>query len=420
MLCVLIGLEMAALGIQSEPKPSEDQSKITGCPKSSVTQVELVKENNCLPVSTNIPYKEGRGIVCHAAFPLALGCTIKRARQVSRELFDDVQDEVSISSMGCPACYGTCGFPVHLNCNAPLFNIDEDKWRTGWGMLSCWNHASIISKDVAIQQLAIHIVDHDALLDVKDRTRLANISRACVSREDTAGFDDTTLAFLGYVNQRYNNANNFDVSDSWCVGTGCPNGLVSEEPAQRHPECVYDAKTNNVNTANGHIGSETGLVMSIPSLNDPMSACVLPNTSPVLSVGGRHRMGYTFMRLAGTRLCWNTLLGKVVPLSVQNTVPYVEDDPMWVNETAVLNSVGLTNDEGTFRFQVEYSPYDRLTAAAATRAHYDELAWIAVAGYDATHREDDPDDDDVYVYNPIAWHTDDEFEELEPEVPILE
>lgn len=256
-------------------------------------------------------------------------------------------------------------------------------------MLSCRNHASILSKVVALRQLAIHIVEHNVKLDVKYRRRVTNINRACrivVRSGETTDTKDTTLAFLGYVNQRYNMADTFGVSGSWLVNTGCPNDHVSEEQAQGHPDCVYDAKTFKFNTTNGDIGSTAKLIMWIPLLRDTISACILPSTPPVLSVGGRRRMRYTLIGSAGKRQCWIIPLGKVVPLSVHKNAPYFEDDTRWVNEAAVLNSVGLNNDEGACSFQVDDAPYDRLTAAAAIRAFDDDTSWAVVVGYDTRAR----------------------------------
>lgn len=95
-----------------------------------------------MPVRTLLSYKDGRDTVCHGAFPLALGCTIKRARQLSRELTDYVQVGVIIWTRYFFDCYGTLGCPVRLNCNASLLNIDEDNWRASWGMLPCWVNPS--------------------------------------------------------------------------------------------------------------------------------------------------------------------------------------------------------------------------------------------------------------------------------------
>lgn len=107
MPCVLIVPEIAAPGIQSESKPSEDQMKSTVCPNMGVTTVEFDKETHAMPVKTQISYKEGRANVCHDAFPLALGCAVKRARQLNRELTVEVQDDVIIWTTYVPDCYGT-------------------------------------------------------------------------------------------------------------------------------------------------------------------------------------------------------------------------------------------------------------------------------------------------------------------------
>ena len=78
-----------------------------------------------------------------------------------------------------------------------------------------------------------------------------------------------------------------------------------------------------------------------------------------------------------------------MPLSVHNHVPYLEADPRWVNETSGLNSVGFNHDEGTSSLHVAYAPYDRLTAAAATREPDDDISWIVVVGHEeASHGGD--------------------------------
>lgn len=98
------------------------------CFTVGVAQVECVKKNNGLHVGSNNSYKEGRDIVCHDAFPLAFGCAIKRTNQLIRELIDEVQDGVISWTMIFLDAYGTLGCPMCLNCNAPMLNIDEDKW----------------------------------------------------------------------------------------------------------------------------------------------------------------------------------------------------------------------------------------------------------------------------------------------------
>lgn len=155
--------------MQSEQNVSEHRKKITFSTAYDISHVAFCKYRQLLPVRMGSNYKEGQYFVCRDACPLALGCAIKRARQLHRALTDDVQDGVVMWTRDLPDCYGTLGCPVRLNCNAPLFNIGEDKWRTSWCVVSCWNHTTLLDRYVALQQSAIHIVDHDVVLDINGR-----------------------------------------------------------------------------------------------------------------------------------------------------------------------------------------------------------------------------------------------------------
>ena len=150
--------------------------------------------------------------------------------------------------------------------------------------------------------MAIHIIDRDVSFNNCDRKRIAGLNTACgvgVRGDETADTHGAKPALPGYVNQKYNTANNFDVYDSCLVDTGCPNALVSEEHAHRYQDCNYDATAFNLNAANGNIGSTTRLNMSSPLSNDTSPACTLPKIPSVLSDGGRHRMVYTFVLIVG-------------------------------------------------------------------------------------------------------------------------
>lgn len=65
---------------------------------------------------------------------------------------------------------------------------------------------------------------------------------------------------------------------------------------------------------------------------------------------GRSQMGYDFVWLAGTQPCWLTLSGYVVPLSVHNNVPYLEDPSKSFDSIEALASVGLSRDHGKCEF----------------------------------------------------------------------
>lgn len=111
--------------------------------------MEVGKDGRFLVVRTRSSYKEGQGRVCRMTYPLALGCAIKHARRLNHELIDEVQDDAVMWTRDFPDCYGTYGCPARLDCNAPMFDIDEDHWRTSWGMHSCWTHAALLNKNVA-------------------------------------------------------------------------------------------------------------------------------------------------------------------------------------------------------------------------------------------------------------------------------
>lgn len=103
-----------------------------------------------------------------------------------------------------------------------------------------------------------------------------------------------------------------------------------------------------------------------------------------------------------------------------NDVPDLDDDPMWNYERTILTSVGMTTDEDTLNSRTAESPYSRLAAAATTREPDADISWAVVAGYDVTPHAKGTGDDDNASHDSDDWHPDDEFEELDPEGPILE
>lgn len=242
-----------------------------------------------------------------------------------------------------------------------------------WGMTSCWNHVSVIEKHTALHHMTTHNMDHAVSWDAKARKRITNINKACgfvVSGADTANNDAAQLAMPGYVHASYNVVNKFDVSASWLNDMGWPHDLAPEEHASKHQGCVYEAKAFNFNTANGNSVSHTRLHVSI---------CILPQTPSVLPVGERSHLILSFVWLAGKQPFWLTPSGIVVPRSVHNNVPYLEDRSKSLDSFAALTSVGLSRDQGKCESSLATSR-DKWAAAAATHAPDDDVYWEVVAG----------------------------------------
>lgn len=164
------------------------------------------------------------------------------------------------------------------------------------------------------------------------------------------------------MNPKYKPVNSFLVAAGWLVDTGCLNDFVPEELAHKHKECVYEARPYRFNTAKKHIESAEKMNLVVPPLKGVTSACILPDTPAVLTMGGRNRLGYTFAWVASKLPCWITPTGEIVPLSVINDVPYLEEHG--THETSrsnILRSVGLSVKNGKIWMNLAASN----TAAAA-------------------------------------------------------
>lgn len=106
-------------------------------------------------------------------------CAIKKARQLLHKLTSEEQDDVILWARNFPGGSTVdMGYPMRIKCNAPLTDIeDEELWGTSWGLLSCWNHDGALTTEMALHQLANHLVDNGGILPARVQTHLHVINR---------------------------------------------------------------------------------------------------------------------------------------------------------------------------------------------------------------------------------------------------
>lgn len=110
-------------------------------------------------------------------------------------------------------------------------------------------------------------------------------------------------------------------------------------------------------TANGDIASTVRMNVRILAIDCKTSACLLPDTPAVLTVGGRTELGDSVVWLANKKLCWILLSGKIVPLSVQQAVPCLcEGGPHTDPNIEVERDCGITTSGNEVRFNVGARP----------------------------------------------------------------
>ena len=110
----------------------------------------------------------------------------------------------------------------------------------------------------------------------------------------------------------------------------------------------------------------------------------------------------------------------MVPLSVHNNVPYLQDTSLRSDEAEALRSVGLHHDQGTFGFSLNGFQCDHLAAAAATREPDDDISWTVMTGHGDRSHSEDAHEADAESNDSEDWHLADDFEELDPKTLVSE
>ena len=114
------------------------------------------------------------------------------------------------------------------------------------------------------------------------------------------------------------------------MDTGCGSDLISKAKVEDQKLRKSKAKCPiQVQIANGDAKGMEVMPMNIAEFDEGVEPDVLPDISPLLSIGRRWvREGHHFVWLSGKRPCLITLSGKVVVLPVEDDIPYdISVDP---------------------------------------------------------------------------------------------
>ncbi len=120
----------------------------------------------------------------------------------------------------------------------------------------------------------------------------------------------------------------FDVDAEWLIDTGCGKNLVAESFAQNYAEAITKAKTVRFNTATGDTPA-VSQVLRLESLHldgAKLAAYILQSTPSVISIGEGAKYGVSFLWLTGFNPCFIASKPSILPLDVQNDVPYLRVD----------------------------------------------------------------------------------------------
>ena len=128
-----------------------------------------------------------------------------------------------------------------------------------------------------------------------------------------------------------NNHDGFEVSEAWIVDTGCPRDLIGASYLHNIRRSIYDGRVHEFRTAGGRAMSCEHIKLRMAPLDCDITPFVLRESPGVftgecpgiLTVGGRSRLGYSFVWLAGKSPCWITPRGKSIAQRLpRSTVPH--------------------------------------------------------------------------------------------------
>ena len=180
----------------------------------------------------------------------------------------------------------------------PMIDIEREDWRTSWAPTSCWNAASQIDRDTA--------------------TRIEGLQVADSTQAILSEIEQPAPAFPGVLKKGHSVVDNCSVSGKWLVDTGCAHDLIPDSKAADYPKCLFQETPHEFSTANGETASTVRMNIKIPAIECKTSACLLPDTPAVLTVGGRAELGYSFVWIAGI-LMFILTVEAVSPFAVENS-----------------------------------------------------------------------------------------------------
>lgn len=109
-------------------------------------------------------------------------------------------------------------------------------------------------------------------------------------------------AMLGYLKRGFASVGNANVVAMWRVGFGSPHDLVQQRDTVSDSDCLFRDRATLFETTNGDAASTMRLNVTFIDIDCNTQVCMLEESTPVLTMGGRYNLGYAFVWLA-----WNTL-----------------------------------------------------------------------------------------------------------------
>ena len=103
-----------------------------------------------------------------------------------------------------------------FDCHLEMLDIEADYWKTSWGLMSCWNAAEEIDREMAGSEDVLHIADYQQTVP--------------------AEFAHSAPAVPGVLKKGHSSVDNFSVSNKWLVDTGCAHDLIPDSKAADYPK----------------------------------------------------------------------------------------------------------------------------------------------------------------------------------------
>lgn len=248
----------AKIGLDAD---SGDNSKVTFCEKIDVSEISIGDECKMRQYARRLPRERRTKMKVPSRLPFAFCCAINRARRMANELFENKYGDVIFWQKD-----RTMLFDSHME----MLDIEDDYWTTSWGLMSCWNAADEIEREMAGSGYFLNIADYQQT--VPDE------------------FVYSAPAVPGVLKKCHSSVDNFSVSHKWLVDTGCAHDRIPDSKAADYPKCLPQETPQEFSTANGETASTVRMNIKIPAIECKTSACLLPDTPAVLTVGEKSRV----------------------------------------------------------------------------------------------------------------------------------
>lgn len=226
---------------------------------------------------------------------------------------------------------------LRFDSKLALIDTEDEHRRTSWGLISCWSAVFQIEHVTATKFDGLHSADYKQAIPSE--------------------IEQSAPAVPGVLKRGHSAVDNFSVSGKWLIDTGCAHDIVPDSKAADHPTCLLHETPQACSTVDGDTASTVRMHVNIPAIDCKTSPCLLPDTPAVLTVGGSTELGYSFIWLANKTTCWILPSGHIVPLSVQQHVPYLcEGGPHTDSNHVVERYCGITTCGHEVRFNIGATP----------------------------------------------------------------